>query len=149
MKTRQIDSVLLRVLFGWVIVGHVSAFSHVRIGHFSTKRDVLASEVSKRRKAVEYAARKTHLLVVSLPDSLIEEVSTQALLDKIIDEGIRTSARRPIMFQFDPSSTAVSTVVCLYFAAASFHSLSCIRAYRHCRFGNTGKVLFLRKRGRQ
>ncbi|EEC51745.1 predicted protein [Phaeodactylum tricornutum CCAP 1055/1] len=107
MKTRQIDSVLLRVLFGWVIVGHVSAFSHVRIGHFSTKRDVLASEVSKRRKAVEYAARKTHLLVVSLPDSLIEEVSTQALLDKIIDEGIRTSARRPIMFQFDPSSTAI------------------------------------------
>jgi hypothetical protein len=46
-------------------------------------------------------------MVVTLPDSLIEEVSTQSLLDKIIDEAVRTTARRPIMFQFDPSSKAV------------------------------------------
>ena len=46
-------------------------------------------------------------MVLTMPDSLIEETSTQDLLDQILDESLRTSARRPIMIQFDPSSKAI------------------------------------------
>ena len=43
-------------------------------------------------------------MVLSTPEAIIEEASTQNLLDYLIDESVRTSARRPIMMQFDPSS---------------------------------------------
>lgn len=42
--------------------------------------------------------------VLTTPESIIEQASTQKLLDDLIDESVRTSARRPIMMQFDPSS---------------------------------------------
>ena len=43
-------------------------------------------------------------MVLTTPESIIEQASTQNLLDDLIDESVRTSARRPIMMQFDPSS---------------------------------------------
>ena len=43
-------------------------------------------------------------MVLTTPESIIEQASTQKLLDDLIDESVRTSARRPIMMQFDPSS---------------------------------------------
>lgn len=43
-------------------------------------------------------------MVLTTPESIIEEASTQNLLDDLIDESVRTSARRPIMMQFEPSS---------------------------------------------
>lgn len=43
-------------------------------------------------------------MVLNTPESIIEQASTQYLLDYLIDESVRTSARRPIMMQFDPSS---------------------------------------------
>ena len=46
----------------------------------------------------------TALHVLTTPESIIEQASTVNLLDDLIDESVRTSARRPIMMQFDPSS---------------------------------------------
>eukprot|EP00566_Odontella_aurita_P004178 CAMPEP_0113542620 /NCGR_PEP_ID=MMETSP0015_2-20120614/9711_1 /TAXON_ID=2838 /ORGANISM="Odontella" /LENGTH=1232 /DNA_ID=CAMNT_0000442703 /DNA_START=10 /DNA_END=3708 /DNA_ORIENTATION=+ /assembly_acc=CAM_ASM_000160 len=43
-------------------------------------------------------------MVVTTPESIIEQASTQNLLDDLIDESVRTSARKPIMMQFNPSS---------------------------------------------
>jgi Bestrophin, RFP-TM, chloride channel len=43
-------------------------------------------------------------MVLTTPESIIEQASTINLLDDLIDESVRTSARRPIMMQFDPSS---------------------------------------------
>lgn len=38
---------------------------------------------------------------------VMEQISTQDLVDRILDESLRTSARRPIMIQFDPSRKAM------------------------------------------
>jgi predicted membrane chloride channel (bestrophin family) len=46
----------------------------------------------------------TRIFVVTTPEAIIEQASTTKLLDDLIDESVRTSARRPIMMQFDPSS---------------------------------------------
>ena len=54
-------------------------------------------------------------MVLTTPESIIEQASTQKLLDDLIDESVRTVARKPIMLQFDPSSTFVSrSVVSVY-----------------------------------
>ncbi|KAL7439296.1 hypothetical protein ACHAXM_009830 [Skeletonema potamos] len=41
-------------------------------------------------------------MVLSTPDTIIEQASTQKLLDTLIDESVRTSARHPVMMQFNP-----------------------------------------------
>jgi predicted membrane chloride channel (bestrophin family) len=46
-------------------------------------------------------------MVLTTPESIIEQASTQSLLDDLIDESVRTSARRPIMMQFDPSRVLI------------------------------------------
>lgn len=43
-------------------------------------------------------------MVLTTPEAIIEQASTVNLLDDLIDESVRTSPRRPIMMQFDPSS---------------------------------------------
>uniref|UniRef100_A0A7S2XP54 Bestrophin homolog n=1 Tax=Attheya septentrionalis TaxID=420275 RepID=A0A7S2XP54_9STRA len=43
-------------------------------------------------------------MVLTTPESVFEQASTEILLDDLIDESVRTSARKPIMMQFDPSS---------------------------------------------
>ena len=43
-------------------------------------------------------------MVMTLPTEIIENVTTQNLLDDLINETVRTSARKTIMMQFDPSS---------------------------------------------
>ena len=47
-------------------------------------------------------------MVLTTPEAIIEQASTQNLLDNLIDESVRTSARRPIMMQFDPGRGHVS-----------------------------------------
>jgi hypothetical protein len=47
-------------------------------------------------------------MVLTTPESVFEQASTEILLDDLIDESVRTSARKPIMMQFDPSSGYVS-----------------------------------------
>ena len=46
-------------------------------------------------------------MVFSAPEYLVEQVSTQTIIDQILDECVRTSARRPITVQFNPSSKAI------------------------------------------
>ena len=46
-------------------------------------------------------------MVLTTPEAVIERASTVNLLDDLIDESVRTSARRPIMMQFDPSAGMV------------------------------------------
>ena len=50
-------------------------------------------------------------MVLTTPESIIEQASTVTLLDDLIDESVRTSPRKPIHMQFDPSSGWVSTIV--------------------------------------
>ena len=41
-------------------------------------------------------------MVLSTPDTVIEQASTEKLLDTLIDESVRTNARQPVMMQFNP-----------------------------------------------
>jgi hypothetical protein len=42
-------------------------------------------------------------MVLSTPENIIEQVSTQKLLDALLDESVRTQSRHPVMLQFNPS----------------------------------------------
>ena len=46
-------------------------------------------------------------MIANVPDSVVEESATQSLLDQILDEALRTSARKPLIIEFDPSSRAI------------------------------------------
>ena len=54
-------------------------------------------------------------MVLTTPEAVIERASTVNLLDDLIDESVRTSARRPIMMQFDPSAGMVGYSILLFF----------------------------------
>ena len=41
-------------------------------------------------------------MVLSTPDTIIEQASTQKLLDTLLDESVRTQSRQPVMMQFNP-----------------------------------------------
>ncbi|KAL7555206.1 hypothetical protein ACHAWF_018849 [Thalassiosira exigua] len=41
-------------------------------------------------------------MVLSTPDTIIEQASTQKLLDALLDESVRTQSRQPVMMQFNP-----------------------------------------------
>eukprot|EP00560_Eucampia_antarctica_P006304 CAMPEP_0197823174 /NCGR_PEP_ID=MMETSP1437-20131217/499_1 /TAXON_ID=49252 ORGANISM="Eucampia antarctica, Strain CCMP1452" /NCGR_SAMPLE_ID=MMETSP1437 /ASSEMBLY_ACC=CAM_ASM_001096 /LENGTH=428 /DNA_ID=CAMNT_0043422191 /DNA_START=544 /DNA_END=1830 /DNA_ORIENTATION=- len=59
----------------------------------------------RRAAAASSSTSSTRLnMVLTTPESIIEQISTQKLLDDLIDESVRTNARKPIMMQFDPSS---------------------------------------------
>jgi hypothetical protein len=51
--------------------------------------------ISRPRRATYSLLR----MVLTTPESIIEQASTQKLLDILIDESVRTTARRPIMMQ--------------------------------------------------
>ena len=55
--------------------------------------------------ATALRARPTTALhmVLSTPDTIIEQASTQGLLDTLLDESVRTQSRQPIMIQFNPN----------------------------------------------
>ena len=53
-------------------------------------------------RSIHQTTTQRHM-VLTTPEAIIEQASTQNLLDDLIDESVRTSARRPIMMQFDPS----------------------------------------------
>ena len=42
-------------------------------------------------------------MVLSTPENIIEQASTQKLLDALLDESVRTQSRHPVMMQFNPS----------------------------------------------
>eukprot|EP00522_Entomoneis_paludosa_P013868 CAMPEP_0172447998 /NCGR_PEP_ID=MMETSP1065-20121228/7106_1 /TAXON_ID=265537 /ORGANISM="Amphiprora paludosa, Strain CCMP125" /LENGTH=1380 /DNA_ID=CAMNT_0013199371 /DNA_START=174 /DNA_END=4316 /DNA_ORIENTATION=- len=70
----------------------------------STKRRFGRSSSSQARRTTSRTSTTQLPMVLTTPESIIEQASTVKLLDDLIDESVRTSARRPIMMQFDPSS---------------------------------------------
>jgi hypothetical protein len=63
-------------------------------------------QLHKRRKnengvfsRSRHATNSLLRMVLTTPESIIEQASTQKLLDILIDESVRTTARRPIMLQ--------------------------------------------------
>jgi hypothetical protein len=72
--------------------------------HSSLFRRHIAPPQNRRHHSTSTARN----MVLTTPESIIEQASTQKLLDDLIDESVRTSSRKPIMMQFDPSSSFVS-----------------------------------------
>jgi hypothetical protein len=74
-------------------------------------------------------------MVLTTPESIIEQASTVNLLDDLIDESVRTSARKPIMMQFDPSSGWIwrrwkGTVFAeTWISCGKFKLCVCVRVY--------------------
>jgi len=63
----------------------------------------IARVSSFARSSLASSSRSTALnMVLSTPDTIIEQASTQKLLDTLIDESVRTSSREPVMLQFNP-----------------------------------------------
>ena len=61
------------------------------------------TSLHRLHKVQSFASSSTSLqMVLSTPDTIIEQASTQKLLDTLIDESVRTSARHPVMMQFNP-----------------------------------------------
>ena len=73
-----------------------------------TKQSIQISRVQSlamMTRPTEYSTRQrpTALqMVLSTPDTVIEQASTEKLLDTLIDESVRTSSRQPVMLQFNP-----------------------------------------------
>jgi len=64
-----------------------------------------AERLKHKHKFLKNGRSSTALnMVFTTPASVIEQVSTKVLLDELINESVRTSARNPIIMQFDPSS---------------------------------------------
>ena len=77
-------------------------------------------------------------MVFDVPVAALEseqsKISTQTLIDKILDECLRYSARRPIMNQFDPASKSIwrhwrGTVVAETWKSAARHALWAVGVY--------------------
>lgn len=73
-------------------------------------------------------------MVFEVDESRVEKITTQDLLDRILDESLRTSARRPIMKQFDPSSKAIwrhwrGTVLSETWKSSLKHALWAVSVY--------------------
>lgn len=58
----------------------------------------------RRTTSASHSSTTTALhMVLSTPDTIIEQASTQNLLDALLDESVRTQSRHPVMLQFNPS----------------------------------------------
>jgi len=62
----------------------------------------------KQRGRISINSDTSLHMVLTTPSSIIEQASTKKLLDDLIDESVRTTARTSVMMQFDPSSGWVS-----------------------------------------
>lgn len=86
----------------------ISAFLGLLLWSCSTWLPVssLAGYSLQQKRGLFPYSRKSIIqqMVLTTPESIIEQASTQNLLDDLIDESVRTSARSPIMMQFNPSS---------------------------------------------
>ena len=81
----------------------VTAYSHQSY-RFKEQRPLSFSMINHAGRGLSYRERSTRRFVLTTPEAIIEQASTTKLLDDLIDESVRTSARRPLMMQFDPSS---------------------------------------------
>lgn len=76
----------------------------MRQHHKSKSSTSSINRIRRISKVQSFASSSTALgMVLSTPESIIEQVSTEKLLDILIDESVRTSSRDPIIMQFNPS----------------------------------------------
>jgi hypothetical protein len=86
----------------------VLAFSVLTCRHCTRSLQPAISSRLFRSRADDFRSTRTRRkMVLTTPESIFEQASTKNLLDDLIDESVRTSARRPIMMQFDPSSQMI------------------------------------------
>lgn len=88
----------------WIFVFVVAAV------FFSNNYGVLAlvTTMTTRIEKTPRSVLSTRLnMVFSVPDSIVEQASSQDLIDQLLDECFRQSGRRPIMVQFHPSARSV------------------------------------------
>jgi hypothetical protein len=64
---------------------------------------IKGGKISQLRHGSASTSTARHM-VLTTPESVIEQASTKILLDDLINESYRSIARKPIMMQFDPSS---------------------------------------------
>ena len=89
MSLRSFTLLLLAVASNELFVG-ISAFApSVRYSHDGQRKN------------------RSRLFVFDIDEVKAEKITTQDLIDRILDESLRTSARFPIMKQFDPASKAI------------------------------------------
>ena len=68
----------------------------------STSTAITALRRQRERGSLQLSSSSTRLQVLSTPDTIIEQASTQKLLDTLLDESVRTQSRQPVMLQFSP-----------------------------------------------
>jgi hypothetical protein len=109
----------------------------------------LLSPGMSRRRGLSGTRRRTGKsalkMVLTTSIEIIEQASTVNLLDDLIDESVRTSARRPIIRQFDPSSGWVSSI------NWEQNFIFVLNVAKHvilfCSSGDVGGVLFSQRHG--
>jgi hypothetical protein len=114
------------------------AFSSSTLG--KRRHGVVPSLLSPRR-----TGKSALKMVLTTSIEIIEQASTVNLLDDLIDESVRTSARRPIIRQFDPSSGWVSSI------NWEQNFIFVLNVAKHvilfCSSGDVGGVLFSQRHG--
>mmetsp|Transcript_16476 Transcript_16476/g.24316 ORF Transcript_16476/g.24316 Transcript_16476/m.24316 type:complete len:130 (-) Transcript_16476:3031-3420(-) len=129
MKRRRIKEEVERkvhskssVLLPWVVLcaaqHHVQGLVSTKqyIPRFGRTQRVVAPKMSfwtrfpteNRSRSLNCKSSTGLQMVLTTPDTIIEQASTQKLLDDLIDESVRTTSRKPIMMQFDPTGSSVS-----------------------------------------
>ena len=81
---------------------------HRRNNHFRMRQGQHFTSSRSRTSSASLESPTALHMVLTTPESIIEQASTMKLLDDLIDESVRTTARRPFILQFDPSSGYVS-----------------------------------------
>jgi len=89
-------------VIGWVSFVAAATVSFPRC--YSTTAVVVLALQTPQRNPSYRSINTQRRMVLTTPEAIFEQTSTTTLLDDLIDESTRTSARRPIMMQFDPSS---------------------------------------------
>jgi hypothetical protein len=77
------------VLVFAIVAGRNSLNSRAFVGVSNSRANCLSTTSNTRPR----------LNVARVPDSVVEQFSTEALLDQILDESLRFSARRPIIME--------------------------------------------------
>jgi len=135
-----------------LLVGRASAFlpqTPIRYPYVS----VHGCLVLRDGASLSSRSRTRRYMVADIADSVAEKASTETLMDLILDESLRSSARKPIIMEYDPSSKAVGILVSTRHASfdtkawSHFFSLHVRIPIDTDRSGNTGREPYLRKLG--
>jgi hypothetical protein len=110
------------------------------------KRTVTTTRNQQATTSSSKSSTALHM-VLTTPESIIEQASTVTLLDDLVDESVRTSARKPIMMQFDPSSGWVRTSLNVKVCVSREWSRTKTLGRFFCRFGEDGREQYSRRRG--